>query len=356
MLSRVLRTIHEHALIRPEERVLVAVSGGPDSVALLHALAHLAPRLRVAIEAATVDHGLRGGSSDEAAAVVRLCAGLGLPCALLRPDVGVHRGPHVSLQDAARRARLGALRDLARARGCSRIALGHTADDQAETILFRIVRGTGVRGLAGIPYERDDFIRPLLDVRRRDVLRFLARRRISFIEDPANRDPRHTRSRVRGAWLPFLATENPRIVEALLALGDEARRMPAPPEVLTAVPRRTRRLVENLVAAPDGTHLIDTKVGLIAVAYDRVTVHPGVRSRGSTIAASGTPAADFEQNLAVGEALRWDVVSDKFSTNDYSNNVKEIEARLQEGAAGPPPGRATFAAEIAVDGLRVRRL
>src|SRR3954447_12808889 len=183
MLSTMLRTIKEHTLVAAGDRVLVAVSGGPDSTALLHGLLVLAPRLGLTLEAAVVDHGLRPESTAEAAEVLERCRAAGVGCAVLQVDVRAARGRHVSWQDAARRARLGALEGEARRLGCPRVALGHTADDQAETLLFRIVRGTGVVGLAGIPYQRDPFVRPLLDVRRREVLAYLRRRRLPFIED-----------------------------------------------------------------------------------------------------------------------------------------------------------------------------
>src|SRR5256885_9353009 len=178
MLSTMLRTIRDHALFAAGDRVLVAVSGGPDSTALLDALVTLAPRLGIVVEAATVDHGLRPESAAEADTVVERCRAMGVACARVAVDVRAARGRHVSWQDAARRARLGAPEALAAARGGARVALGHTADDQVETVLFRIVRGTGVAGLAGIPYRRGSFVRPLLDVRRREVLRHLDRKSV----------------------------------------------------------------------------------------------------------------------------------------------------------------------------------
>lgn len=233
MLSRVQRTIAARRLVTPGAHVLVGVSGGPDSTALLHALRILAPRLGIALRAAVVDHGLREGSAQEAAAVAAACAGLGIASTTL--SVAVSREPGVSVQEAARRVRLAALAAEAERSGCQHVALGHTADDQAETLLFRIVRGTGVHGLRGIPYQRPPFIRPLLDVRRAEVLAFLRRRRVSWVEDPSNDQPRYTRARVRHGWLPFLQRENPRVVDALLALAADARGEPPP------APRTRRR-------------------------------------------------------------------------------------------------------------------
>jgi tRNA(Ile)-lysidine synthase len=272
MLATIHRTIADHELTRPGDRVLVAVSGGPDSVAMLVALSRLAGRLGIALRAATVDHGLRPEAAGEARAVVQLCGGLGIACDVLAVDVRGHQGRHVSLQDAARRARATALAGAAARLGCQRVALGHTADDQAETVLFRIVRGTGLAGLAGIPYRRDLFIRPLLDVRREEILRFLRRRRIGFVDDPSNRDPRFTRSRVRAQWLPFLARENPRIVQALLGLAAESRaRAGRPAAPAAAGPGRAAAArIAQLAARGAGTRWVSFAGGRAEVAYGQV--------------------------------------------------------------------------------------
>jgi len=239
MLSAVLRTVATHALFQPGDRVLVAVSGGPDSMALLHALWEARERLGIALEVASVDHGLRPEAAAEIALVRARAEALELPFLPVAVQVRRERG-RASLQDAARRARLGALAALAAARGAGRVALGHNADDQAETVLFRIVRGTGLRGLGGIPYRRDPFVRPLLDVRRSEIEHYLVRRSIPFVRDPSNDDPRYTRARIRHRILPMLAAENPRVAVALVNLARAARgesvRAPAASAEPAAVP------------------------------------------------------------------------------------------------------------------------
>jgi len=239
MLSAVLRTVATHALFQPGDRVLVAVSGGPDSMALLHALWEARERLGIALEVASVDHGLRPEAAAEIALVRARAEALELPFLPVAVHVRRERG-RASLQDAARRARLGALAALAAARGAGRVALGHNADDQAETVLFRIVRGTGLRGLGGIPYRRDPFVRPLLDVRRAEIEHYLTRRSIPFVRDPSNDDPRYTRARIRHRILPMLAAENPRVAVALVNLARAARgesvRAPAASAEPAAVP------------------------------------------------------------------------------------------------------------------------
>jgi tRNA(Ile)-lysidine synthase len=276
VLSRVLRTIRERNLVAKGDRVLVAVSGGPDSSALLHSLATVAPRLGISLVAACVDHQLRPESGEEACGVLRRCQGMGIPCEILEVDVGRARKAHVSGQEAAREVRLAALESTAARLGCAKIAVGHTADDQAETVLFRIVRGTGIAGLSGIPYQRGPFVRPLLDVRRAQILAYLRKRKIDFFTDPSNANRRYARSRIRHDVLPLLAQENPRVVEALLALAREASdkegttwREGLPADLY--LPRRTVHAVDRLVREGCGTRTVAVRNGNLVVGYGLVT-------------------------------------------------------------------------------------
>jgi tRNA(Ile)-lysidine synthase len=280
VLSCVLRTIRERNLVVRGDRLLVAVSGGPDSTALLHGLAKVAPRLGITLMAACVDHGLRPESAGEAREVSRRCRNLGIACEILEVDVNRARKAHVSTQEAARNARLAALEDAADRLGCTKIALGHTADDQAETVLFRIVRGTGLAGLAGIPYQRGRFIRPLLDARRAEILSYLAKRKIAFFTDPSNANRRYARSRIRHDILPALAGENPRVVDALLALAREAEqsgpgiwRKTLPSELY--LPRPTVHAVDRWMREGNGTRTMTVRNGELAVGYGKVSWTPG---------------------------------------------------------------------------------
>lgn len=288
MLSAVLATIAAHDLLRPGDRVVVAVSGGPDSMALLHALWELRDRLGVTLEVTAVDHGLRADARREIELVRERAAALGLRFSAVAVDVAAERRSRrgASLQDAARDARLRALAALAAERGAQRVALGHQADDQAETVLYRIVRGTGIPGLAGIPYRRDvsrgvSLVRPLLDVSRAQILRYLRRRSIPFVEDPSNADPRFARARIRNQILPALAQENPRIAEALRALASAARGLgsggagdPAAvlPAAVSSLSRRAAITVARL-AARGGTASIDVTGGRrVEISYGKVRV------------------------------------------------------------------------------------
>lgn len=278
MLSTIIQTIRRHALFAAGDRVLVGVSGGPDSMALLAALWELAPRLALTLEVATVDHGLRK-VEPELALVRERTTALGLPWHRLAVDVregGVSRG----LQEAARRARLTALARLAETRGCRRVALGHQADDQEETVLFRIIRGTGLRGLAGIPYLRAPFVRPLLDVTRAKILGYLTRRGLVFARDPSNEDLRFARARLRQVVLPVLRRENPRIGEALRRLAAEAagpvdQPLPGLAEARANGVHVSARLQASLARAAraGGTRTFDAEGGhRLTVRYGSLTV------------------------------------------------------------------------------------
>ncbi|HTB58604.1 MAG TPA: tRNA lysidine(34) synthetase TilS, partial [Polyangia bacterium] len=277
MLSTVLRTIAGHALFERGDQVIVAVSGGPDSMALLHVLWELRDRLGLTLEVAGVDHGLRPAAAEELELVQGRAEALGLPFVRLAVDVARHRRG-TGLQDAARRARLGALAALAAERGARRVALGHQAADQAETILFRIVRGTGLAGLKGIPYLRDPFVRPLLDLTRAEILRYLRRRSIPFVDDPSNADLRFARARIRHRHLPALAEENPRVAEALVALAAAARAASRARDAIgtpvegPALSRRVAAVVDRL-RARGGTAAVDLAGGRrVEVSYGAVRV------------------------------------------------------------------------------------
>jgi len=186
--------------------VLVACSGGPDSLALAAATSFVAPRLGLRAGLVTVDHGLQAGSIERAADVVTWAASAGLaPTSMVTVDATPRGdGPEA----AARTARYAALAAAARRDGAVAVLLGHTREDQAETVLLALARGAGVRGLAGMPSRREvhgvPFLRPLLDVARSDTIGACAADGLVPWADPHNEDPRFARSRVRAA-LPLLA-------------------------------------------------------------------------------------------------------------------------------------------------------
>ena len=220
MLERVRKTITRYNMLPRGSRVAVAVSGGPDSVCLLHALLELAPAFDVSLSVAHLNHQLRGVESDEDELFVAgLAARFGLPFVRTSTDLAAAKD---NLEQAGRRARRAFFAGLK----TDRIALGHTRDDQSETVLFRLLRGTGLRGLAGIyPVTDDDsgrpsYVRPLIEVTRGEVIAFLRSRGITWREDSSNLDPRFARNRIRRALLPQLARDwNPKIGESLAQLA-----------------------------------------------------------------------------------------------------------------------------------------
>ncbi len=224
LATRVLATIRRHGLLHGGETVLVAVSGGADSVALVDLLHELSPALRLSLHVAHVHHGLRSEAESDAASVARLCERLAVPFHLER--VAVRRGPPwEGLEAEARRARYSALLARARALDAHRIATGHTADDQAETVLMRLLQGAGPRGLAGIAPARGPVIRPLLETRRLEIETHLRERGLEWVEDTTNRDPRFLRNRIRHEVLPFLGEVWGReVIESLCRSAAAARR------------------------------------------------------------------------------------------------------------------------------------
>ena len=226
--------LRAHFGAAPPATLGVAVSGGSDSLALLHLLHDWREGGGPALRVATVDHGLRAGAKTEAAQVARVCAGLGIGHDILRWDGQGARG---NLPDAARRARYRLLAGWARRQGIADVAIGHTADDLAETFLMRLARGAGVDGLAAMRARFDTegvaFHRPLLTLGRGPLRQHLRARGVAWTDDPTNDDPAYDRTRARAALAALaplglgadtLAATAARLRVARTALGACARR------------------------------------------------------------------------------------------------------------------------------------
>jgi tRNA(Ile)-lysidine synthase len=307
----VFRAIRSGGLVAPGESVLAAISGGPDSMALLHALAEIAPRMRVSLVVAHLDHGLRGAEGAADAAFVRdAAAALRVPAVIAARPVERARGE--SLEMAARRVRYAFLHETALARGSSRIATGHTADDQAETVLMRLFRGAGPRGLASIRPARAAFgsacggltvIRPLLGLTRHDVLDYLSAIDAAYRTDSSNAEPWALRNRVRSELLPLLSERvNPGVARVLtrfaareaaidaflaeeasrrlgaLVLDEDAGRVALNARVLAAADPAVApylvRLAADRIAAPAGARLAEAHV---AACLALAAARPGRR-------------------------------------------------------------------------------
>jgi len=216
--ERVRRTIRRYALLPAGSRAVIALSGGADSVALTYLLRALAPGAGFHLAGlAHLNHRLRGDAADaDEEFCRRLAAELSLPIEVRQLGIGELARRRGSLEEAAREARYEFLEQAADRLGADRIAVGHTLDDQAETFLLRLIRGSGPRGLAGIYPRFGRIVRPLLEVSRVDLRHYLAGRGVLFREDETNRDTTIPRNRVRHELIPFLRDRfSPRIVEVL---------------------------------------------------------------------------------------------------------------------------------------------
>lgn len=207
-------------------RLIVAVSGGQDSVALAHALTGLAPAYDLHLYLAHLDHGLRPDAAQDALLVERFGRALGLEVFVERRDVAAYARAHgQSIEEAARVVRYAFLADVAHHVGAAGVVTGHTADDQAETVLLRLIRGAGPLGLVGMRPDRLLYVgparralrilRPLLETTREETRAYCAEHALAYVEDPSNVDVRFARNRVRHEVLPVLARLNPAIRDAL---------------------------------------------------------------------------------------------------------------------------------------------
>ena len=227
LASTVRETIAQAALVAPGDRVLVALSGGPDSTALLHVLIELRDELECELCVAHLNHTLRGRDSDaDERWCAKLAEGLSLPLRSGRIDVAAEterrRG---NLEEVARDCRYRFLEEAAGELGADRIAVAHTRDDQVETVLLRLLRGAAAGGLRGMRYARGRVVRPLLDAERGEVLAYLRRRGLPCRTDASNADERFARVFLRRRVMPLLLELNPSLVRTAAAnaalLGDE---------------------------------------------------------------------------------------------------------------------------------------
>ncbi len=216
-------TIREYGLILPGQTVLVGLSGGPDSVALLHVLLSLAPSMDFKVAAAHLNHGIRGEEADRDEFFVReLCDFLGVALLCEKRDVPAAAKAHGwTIEQAGRELRYDFLRRAKDKLGASRIAVAHHMDDQAESILLHLTRGTGLAGLVGMMPLREDIIRPLLCVRRSDVEQYLTEEGLAYCVDATNLETGSTRNRLRLELVPYVEKHiNPAFVKTLCSMGE----------------------------------------------------------------------------------------------------------------------------------------
>lgn len=217
IFQKIKETIKKHSMLSGGEDVLVALSGGPDSVFLLHVLNNLKEELKLDLHALYIDHGLRPDETPlEIEFCKKLCETLKLPFITKAVDVkSFAKERAMNRQAAARELRYKSLEETAFEIKANKIALGHTADDQAETLLMRLLRGSGPLGLSGIPSVRGMFIRPLIEIQRQEIDRYLKEEKIDFIVDSSNLRRDYLRNKIRLSLIPMMKDVNPNIIDTL---------------------------------------------------------------------------------------------------------------------------------------------
>ena len=326
--QKALAAIGREEMLRPGDGVLAAVSGGADSMALLHVLTRLAPAQGWRVAAAHVHHGLRGAEADRDEEFVRRqCAALGVPLFVCHADV--RREAEQSgegLEEAGRRVRYAYLARVCRENGLRRTATAHTASDNLETLLLHLARGCAVRGLCGIRPVLGDCIRPLLDCSRGEIEAYCRERGIPYVTDGTNLDPAFSRNRIRLEAVPALRAVNPRLEEAAARLVRAAARDEAYLEeqagallkkarradgaaacgVLEAAPAALRlRALERLTGGAEERHLLAAQ--RLLTQEGALTLPGGRRLRaadGWLILEDGAPAEEvpyFEIPLQPGD-------------------------------------------------------
>ena len=325
LIRRVLNTISRHAMLRAGDHVGVAVSGGSDSVALLWILHEVSNGLGIRLQVLHFNHCLRGADSDEDEQFVAgLAAHLRLPFASSREDVArVARTQHWNLEDAGRKLRYKFFSGLVAEERIDRVAVAHTADDQAETVLARILRGTGPSGLAAIYPVNGHVVRPLLGIRRAELRESLRDRRQPWREDASNYDQSRLRSRLRYQVLPILETQiQPAVVDHLSRLASRSREDEAFWKVIT------RRLLESLLDR-QGSSLRIRCADLL-----------NTYSKGGSFLTNDLPE---EARLAVSKRLIREIISElrgdtRQLTADHVERVIKMAASGSSGSRVELPG------------------
>jgi tRNA(Ile)-lysidine synthase len=322
----------DQAGVEAGARLIVAVSGGPDSLALLHALRRVGKERDLRLYGAHLNHGLRGASSDgDAAFVAQTFAGLGIPCTVERADVSAMRvRERLSPEDAGRRLRHALFARVADQQGADAVALGHTLDDQAETVLLHLVRGSGLTGLRGMAHASEmevsgrklRLLRPLLGVTRQETAEYCRSIGVEPRLDESNLSPQPTRNRIRLELLPLMEKMNPAVKESLVGLSRSVA------VDLAFLEGEVDNVVESTISVGDGIVSIDRKKLL--------GLHPSVQNH----------------------LIRRAVLLAKNDLSDLRQSHVEEMARLISGPAGTAldlPGGLRFAVSYGAATLRPRQ-
>ncbi len=349
--------LEAESVLSRDDHVVAGVSGGPDSMALLHVLVDLNAECGYSlnIHIAHLDHQLRGQESEKDAAFVQAAAdGLELPCTIERADIGEQAGSgEGSVEEVARRERYAFLERVCLRTGAKVAAVGHHRDDDAETILHRIVRGTGLRGLAGIPRARSlregtairqiRLVRPLLRRDRRSLITYLSESGVPYRDDRTNQDNSVMRNRIRNSVLPLLEHDvNPQVREALLRLGEQARwleeyfRGTTQRTLETLVISRTdQELVLNAAALSKKARIIQTElIRRAVVAFQLGEQDLGFAQLVAVLDLVADPASGKEVHLPGGMT-----VSKRYDRLIFSMPTEEPRETIAAEIAVHVPGR-----------------
>ncbi len=339
LLKKVKETITKYGMLKSGDTVLIAVSGGPDSVCLLSILHVLSEELGLTLHVAHLDHRFRGReSADEALFVAKTAKETGIAATVEQFDVPAFcRERGLSAQAGAREVRYGFLNRVAEKVNASRIALGHTASDQAETLIMRLLRGAGLPGLSAIPPVRANIIRPLIEVTREEVMEYLRAQGLEFVTDPSNVKSLYTRNRVRSDIMPVLRVFNPRIVETL---ASEA-----------AILRDENEMVEAYLAKVSPGIVLHKKDG-IGIKRDTFNaLLPALKRRILRMAVSAVGSDLNELSYGqIEDAIRFMTAAQTGRAMDLpSGHI--VEREYDTFFLRPAAGRPEFHAELSVPGI-----
>lgn len=259
-IDKISDTIHKYSMLAGGETVLIGLSGGPDSVCLLHVLHALKSKLSLTLHAVYVDHGLRPGeTAGEIEFCEKICNGLSIPFFTKTIDVKNYAAQNgMNKQEAARELRYRAFEETAHETKAQKIALGHTADDQAETLLMRLLRGSGRTGLAGIPPVRKFIVRPLIETERDAIEGFLHAKNIGSIVDSSNLKDAYVRNKIRLSLMPLIKGFNPDIIRtlsktaAILSEEDKYFELIVTKTLMKLISRKTDNRIELFLAPLEG--------------------------------------------------------------------------------------------------------
>lgn len=364
MRNAVLEALREYGMCTAGDTVTVGLSGGADSVCLLHLLYSLQAELSVTLQAVHVHHGIRGAAAERDAQFCRLfCEKLQIPLTVEYIDVPkIRRETHESTEECGRRLRYEAFRRTAGESG--KIATAHTADDNAETVLLNLTRGTGLRGLCGIPPVRENIIRPLLFVTREQVEQYCAENHLEYVTDETNFSADYSRNRIRLEVMPVLKTLNPSL---LTGISGMTARLRAENEVLelqahslvqecknkNAIPLEPLKSAPKAIACRALQIILEEKVGAMCTAAHIESVYALLFKNGSVSLPSGVtvrtrqgllefpceaPIPEWSQTLCFGDCPMevstpaGRIKIQKYTRKDLQNLHKELLANAVDCA------------------------